>query len=92
MAELGEESLALHQQVGEHAAPFQFEYVLTYGHDAKVISDVCHGRHFASHQDMIMFIEQQLEQQQDRAHVLIVKGANSAGMSKIAAALKEKYS
>ncbi|ELP2650786.1 UDP-N-acetylmuramoyl-tripeptide--D-alanyl-D-alanine ligase [Vibrio fluvialis] len=91
MAELGEESLALHQQVGEHAAPFQFEYVLTYGHDAKVISDVCHGRHFASHQDMIMFIEQQLEQQQDRAHVLIVKGANSAGMSKIAAALKEKY-
>ncbi|MCE7659342.1 UDP-N-acetylmuramoyl-tripeptide--D-alanyl-D-alanine ligase [Vibrio fluvialis] len=92
MAELGEESLALHQQVGEHAAPFQFEFVLTYGHDAKVISDVCHGRHFASHQDMIMFIEQQLEQQQDRAHVLIVKGANSAGMSKIAAALKEKYS
>ncbi|ELO1775203.1 UDP-N-acetylmuramoyl-tripeptide--D-alanyl-D-alanine ligase [Vibrio fluvialis] len=92
MAELGEESLALHQQVGEHAAPFQFEYVLTYGHDAKVISDVCHGRHFASHQDMIMFIEQQLEQQQDRTHVLIVKGANSAGMSKIAAALKEKYS
>ncbi|AVH31257.1 UDP-N-acetylmuramoyl-tripeptide--D-alanyl-D-alanine ligase [Vibrio fluvialis] len=92
MAELGEESLALHQQVGEHAAPFQFEYVLTYGHDAKVISDVCHGRHFASHQDMTMFIEQQLEQQQDRAHVLIVKGANSAGMSKIAAALKEKYS
>ncbi|EKO3406996.1 UDP-N-acetylmuramoyl-tripeptide--D-alanyl-D-alanine ligase [Vibrio fluvialis] len=91
MAELGEESLALHQQVGEHAASFQFEYVLTYGHDAKVISDVCHGRHFASHQDMIMFIEQQLEQQQDRAHVLIVKGANSAGMSKIAAALKEKY-
>ncbi|MCG6267759.1 UDP-N-acetylmuramoyl-tripeptide--D-alanyl-D-alanine ligase [Vibrio furnissii] len=92
MAELGEESLALHQQVGEHAAPFQFDYVLTYGHDAKVISDVCHGRHFASHQDMIMFIEQHLEQQPDRTHVLIVKGANSAGMSKIVAALKEKYS
>ncbi|MFG0888504.1 UDP-N-acetylmuramoyl-tripeptide--D-alanyl-D-alanine ligase [Vibrio sp. CJQ_6] len=92
MAELGEESLALHQQVGEHAAPFQFDYVLTYGHDAKVISDVCHGRHFASHQDMIMFIEQHLEQQPDHTHVLIVKGANSAGMSKIVAALKEKYS
>ncbi|WGY46076.1 UDP-N-acetylmuramoyl-tripeptide--D-alanyl-D-alanine ligase [Vibrio sp. ABG19] len=92
MAELGEESLALHRQVGEHAAPFQFEYVLTYGEDTKVISEVCHGRHFTSHQDMIMFIEQQLDQQQDRAHVLIVKGANSAGMGQIAAALKEKYS
>lgn len=92
MAELGEESLALHQQVGEHAAPFQFEYVLTYGEDTKVISDVCHGRHFTSHQDMILFIEQQLDQQQDRAHVLIVKGANSAGMGQIAAALKEKFS
>ncbi|WP_165312225.1 UDP-N-acetylmuramoyl-tripeptide--D-alanyl-D-alanine ligase [Vibrio ziniensis] len=92
MAELGNESLALHQQVGEHAAPFNLEFVLTYGADAKVISDVCHGKHFDSHQEMISFIEQELEQQQDRSHVLLVKGANSAGMSKIAAALKEKYS
>ncbi len=92
MAELGHESLALHQQVGEHAAPFGFEFVLTYGDDAKVISDVCHGSHFESHQDMISFIEQKLEQQQDRSHVLLVKGANSAGMSKIAGALKEKFS
>jgi len=92
MAELGNESLALHQQVGEHAAPFDFEFVLTYGDDAKVISDVCHGHHFDSHQDMISFIEQTLEQQQDRSHVLLVKGANSAGMSKIATALKEKFS
>lgn len=92
MAELGDESLALHQQVGEHAAPFNFEFVLTYGADAKVISDVCHGKHFESHQEMISFIEQVLEQQQNRSHVLLVKGANSAGMSKIAAALKENYS
>jgi len=92
MAELGDESLALHQQVGKHAAPFGFEFVLTYGDDAKVISDICHGHHFESHQDMICYIEQKLEQQQDRSHVLLVKGANSAGMSKIAAALKEKFS
>ncbi len=92
MAELGNESLALHQQVGEHAAPFDFEFVLTYGDDAKVISDVCQGLHFETHQDMISYIEQKLEQQQDRSHVLLVKGANSAGMGKIAAALKEKFS
>ncbi|MGY3568795.1 UDP-N-acetylmuramoyl-tripeptide--D-alanyl-D-alanine ligase [Vibrio paucivorans] len=92
MAELGAESLALHRQVGEHAAPFKFEYVLTYGDDTKVISEVCGGRHFESHEDMIVYIEQQLTKQSDKRHTLLVKGANSAGMSKIAVALKETHS
>ncbi|MGC9421702.1 UDP-N-acetylmuramoyl-tripeptide--D-alanyl-D-alanine ligase [Vibrio sp.] len=92
MAELGEESLALHQQVGKHAAPFQFDYILTYGEDARVISECCHGQHFDTHQDMFVFIEQQLEKQSECAHVLLVKGANSSGMSQIVTALKEKYS
>lgn len=91
MAELGNESLALHRQVGEHAAAFQFDHVLTYGDDAKVISDVCNGEHFSSHQNMINYIEQQLDLYKLHAHVLLVKGANSAGMSKIAAVLKEKF-
>ncbi|MGX9416970.1 UDP-N-acetylmuramoyl-tripeptide--D-alanyl-D-alanine ligase [Vibrio sp. WJH972] len=91
MAELGNESLALHRQVGEHAAPFKFKHILTYGDDAKVISDVCHGRHFVTHQDMMNYVEQQLEQNTTHAQVLLVKGANSAGMSKIAAVLKEKF-
>ncbi|NOH63650.1 UDP-N-acetylmuramoyl-tripeptide--D-alanyl-D-alanine ligase [Vibrio sp. RE88] len=90
MAELGEESLALHRQVGEHAAPFKFEHVLTFGADTKAISDVCQGMHFDTHDHMIEFIEQQLNQQTG-PHTLLVKGANSAGMSKIAAALKEMY-
>ena len=90
MAELGEESLALHRQVGEHAAPFNFEHVLTFGADTKAISDVCQGMHFDTHDHMIEFIEQQLSQQTG-PHTLLVKGANSAGMSKIAAALKEMY-
>ncbi|WNJ94419.1 UDP-N-acetylmuramoyl-tripeptide--D-alanyl-D-alanine ligase [Vibrio ruber] len=91
MAELGDESLALHRQVGEHAAPFGFDYVLTYGEDAKVISEVCQGRHFSSHQHMMEYIEQQLDNHQNQEHVLLVKGAHSAGMGKIVAALKEKY-
>lgn len=91
MAELGQETLALHRQVGEHAAPFQFEHVLTYGQDARVISELCHGLHFDRHEDMVTYIRQQLGQHQDQTHILLVKGANSAGMSKIAAALKEKY-
>lgn len=92
MAELGDESLALHRQVGEHAAPFNFEHVLTYGCDAKVISEVCNGIHFDSHDSMIAYIEQQLEQQSEQAHTLLIKGANSAGMSRVVAALKEKFS
>ena len=91
MAELGEESLALHRQVGEHAAPFKFEHVLTYGHDAKVISDVCHGKHFATHDDMVAYIEQQLNQETSYSHVLLIKGALSSGMGKVVAALKEKF-
>ncbi|NVJ56742.1 MAG: UDP-N-acetylmuramoyl-tripeptide--D-alanyl-D-alanine ligase [Vibrionaceae bacterium] len=91
MAELGDESLALHRQVGEHAAPFNFEHVLTYGADAKAISDVCEGKHFDTHDSMIEFVKQQLTQHQE-PQTLLVKGANSAGMSKVVAALKEIYS
>jgi UDP-N-acetylmuramoyl-tripeptide--D-alanyl-D-alanine ligase len=91
MAELGEESLELHRQLGEYAAPFEFDYVLTYGDDTKVISELCHGHHFADHQALIAFIDQQLEQRADQKHTLLIKGANSARMSDIAAALKEKH-
>ncbi|NOH80651.1 UDP-N-acetylmuramoyl-tripeptide--D-alanyl-D-alanine ligase [Vibrio sp. RE86] len=90
MAELGDESLALHRQVGQHAAPFKFEYVLTYGADAKTISDECDGLHFEDHQSMINYIKQQIEQHSE-PQTLLVKGANSAGMSKVAKAVKEMY-
>jgi UDP-N-acetylmuramoyl-tripeptide--D-alanyl-D-alanine ligase len=90
MAELGDESLALHRQVGEHAAPFKFEHVLTYGADAKAISDECGGIHFSNHQSMIDYIKQHLARHQEQ-QTLLVKGANSAGMSKVATAVKEMY-
>lgn len=90
MAELGDESLALHRQVGEHAAPFNFPYVLTYGDDAEVISQVCQGTHFCSHESMIDYIKQQIKTHQG-PQTLLVKGANSAGMFKVAAAVKEMF-
>ncbi|AEX20910.1 UDP-N-acetylmuramoyl-tripeptide--D-alanyl-D-alanine ligase [Vibrio sp. EJY3] len=91
MAELGEESLALHRQVGEHAAPQKFEHVLTYGADAKVISDLCNGTHFETHQDMIDYIKQHLDQTVSDNHTILVKGANGARMFEVAAALKEYF-
>ncbi|MBR9789709.1 MAG: UDP-N-acetylmuramoyl-tripeptide--D-alanyl-D-alanine ligase [Vibrionaceae bacterium] len=91
MAELGEESLALHRQVGEHAAPQKFEHVLTYGADARVISDLCDGTHFETHQDMIDYIKQHLDQTVSENHTMLVKGSNGARMFEVAAALKEYF-
>ncbi|MBE4592645.1 UDP-N-acetylmuramoyl-tripeptide--D-alanyl-D-alanine ligase [Vibrio navarrensis] len=91
MAELGDESLALHRQVGEHAAPFGFEHVLTFGEDTRIISDLCQGLHFADHSAMIDYIKQHLASDTESSHTLLVKGANSAGMSNVVAALKENF-
>lgn len=91
MAELGQETLALHRQVGEYAAQFNFEHVLTYGEDTKIISEICNGRHFDSHDALIAYLKQQLADSTGQVHTLLVKGANSSKMSRVAAALKEKY-
>ncbi|WP_045498892.1 UDP-N-acetylmuramoyl-tripeptide--D-alanyl-D-alanine ligase [Vibrio hyugaensis] len=91
MAELGEESLALHRQVGEYAAPQKFEHVLTYGADTKVISELCDGIHFETHPEMIDYIKQHLDQTAPQHHTMLVKGANGARMFEVAAALKEYY-
>lgn len=91
MAELGEETLELHRQVGEHAAQFNFEHVLTFGSDAKVISDICNGQNFSTHDELIEYIEVELEKVLDTAHTVLIKGANGARMSTVAKALKEKH-
>ncbi|WP_105900698.1 UDP-N-acetylmuramoyl-tripeptide--D-alanyl-D-alanine ligase [Vibrio gangliei] len=101
MAELGEESKALHQEVGEHAAQYNFDYVLTFGEDTALISQLCQqnpttcGKHFASHDTMIDFIKQHLptknDTQADEKHTLLIKGANSSKMSQVVTALKETY-
>ncbi|AUI85283.1 UDP-N-acetylmuramoyl-tripeptide--D-alanyl-D-alanine ligase [Vibrio azureus] len=91
MAELGKESLALHRQVGEHAAPQKFEHVLTYGEDARIISELCNGIHFETHKTMIDYIKQYLDRTSPELNTLLVKGANGARMFEVATALKEYY-
>jgi UDP-N-acetylmuramoyl-tripeptide--D-alanyl-D-alanine ligase len=91
MAELGEESLALHREVGDYAAPFAFEHVLTYGEDARVISDLSSGIHFECHDAMNDYIQTKLTESTNVPHTILVKGANSAGMYYIARVLKENY-
>lgn len=104
MAELGDESQALHREVGEHAAQYNFDYVLTFGEDTAIISQLCQqtddlstcSKHFTTHSAMIDFIKQhlpnpKLEMQADQKHTLLIKGANSSKMSQVVAALKENY-
>lgn len=89
MAELGEESGALHRQVGEHAASFGLEQVLTFGDDTKVVSELCQGQHFETRDDLIVYLNEQLNLQQNNEVTVLVKGANSARMSEVVSALKE---
>ncbi|MDA9556375.1 UDP-N-acetylmuramoyl-tripeptide--D-alanyl-D-alanine ligase [Vibrio sp.] len=92
MAELGSESHQLHKVVAEHAKQYNFEEVLTFGDDTQIISELCHGQHFHSHEKMLDYITQTLNNDTSTRDTIIVKGANSAGMSQVASALKETYS
>ncbi|MCG7498183.1 UDP-N-acetylmuramoyl-tripeptide--D-alanyl-D-alanine ligase [Vibrio sp. Of7-15] len=89
MAELGEESGALHRQIGEHAASFGLEQVITFGDDTKVVSELCQGQHFETREALISYLNEQLNLQQNNEVTVLVKGANSARMSEVVSALKE---
>ncbi len=89
MAELGDESLALHSEVGEHASNFGFEQVLTYGDDTAVISKINNGHHFADHQALIDYVQANLNTEQPAT--LLIKGALSSQMGTVVSALKEIY-
>ncbi len=91
MAELGQESLEFHRQLGEYAAQFNFENVLTFGDEAKVISDICQGLHFSTHSELIDYMWQKLQKTPKHVHTVLIKGANGAHMSIVAEALKEKH-
>ena len=89
MAQLGDESKALHQQLANHATQFNFEHVLTYGDDAKIISNICQGVHFDSHEDIMNYIEQHIK---TTTNTILIKGAKSSGMSNVVFAIQEKHS
>jgi UDP-N-acetylmuramoyl-tripeptide--D-alanyl-D-alanine ligase len=89
MAELGDESLALHRQVGEHASNFGFEHVLTFGDDTKVVSELTGGHHFSDHQALIAHIKAHLIPAE--TNTLLIKGALSSQMGTVVSALKEMY-
>lgn len=98
MAELGQFSQTRHKEVAKLAASIGFEYVLTYGEEARIISQLCQKAHpektqaihFDAHSAMIAYLSKHLTP--STHHTLLIKGANSSGMAHIVAALEEIYS
>ncbi|MGL4724703.1 MAG: UDP-N-acetylmuramoyl-tripeptide--D-alanyl-D-alanine ligase [Scandinavium sp.] len=88
MAELGAESEACHQQVGEAAKAAGIDCVLSVGKQSKAISDASGvGEHFADKTAAIARLKSLIEEHQ--IITILVKGSRSAAMEEVVRALQE---
>lgn len=66
MKELGENSLAIHREVGQYINLVNLDLVCSYGNESAVISEAVLGKHFTDKTEMVDFlvplIENQLQQ------------------------------
>lgn len=91
MAELGDESVACHRQVGEAANAAGLDCVISVGTLSKNISDASGvGVHFADKASAIAHLKALIEAQ----HIvtILVKGSRSAAMEEVVRALQENGS
>ncbi len=88
MAELGDESEACHQQVGEAAKASGLDRVLSVGVQSKGISDASGvGEHFKDKAALIARLKALIAEQQ--MITILVKGSRSAAMEEVIHALQE---
>ena len=88
MAELGDESEACHQQVGEAAKASGLDRVLSVGVQSKGISDASGvGEHFNDKAALIARLKALIAEQQ--MITILVKGSRSAAMEEVVHALQE---
>ncbi len=88
MAELGDESEACHQQVGEAAKASGLDRVLSVGVQSKGISDASGvGEHFNDKAALIARLKALIAEQQ--IITILVKGSRSAAMEEVVRALQE---
>lgn len=88
MAELGDESEACHQQVGEAAKASGLDRVLSVGVQSKAISDASGvGEHFNDKAALITRLKALIAEQQ--IITILVKGSRSAAMEEVVRALQE---
>ncbi|KGQ69941.1 UDP-N-acetylmuramoyl-tripeptide--D-alanyl-D-alanine ligase [Chelonobacter oris] len=92
MAELGENSQLCHRQVAEFTQQAKLDMVVSLGKHSEVISRLSQGRHFSDKADLILFLQQQIQQQVNNKNnvVLLAKGSRSMKMEDVIDSLKDK--
>lgn len=89
-AELGEASLALHQEIGEYAKAQQLDDVLTIGAMSHATSEQFGGQHYSSMEALISELKGLVNNQQSKITIL-VKGSRSAAMERVVNALTSAH-
>ncbi len=85
MGELGNESHALHTEIGHYAASLGIDTLLTFGDAARSASEAFgRGLHFDDHETLVRHVINTLPPNT----TLLVKGSRSAGMENVIAALR----
>lgn len=90
--ELGENSLAIHREVGQHANLANLDLVCSYGNESAVISEAVLGKHFTDKTEMVDFLVPLIENQlqQNKKVVVLGKGSRSMKMEDVIYSLKDK--
>lgn len=92
MKELGENSLAIHREVGQYVNLANLDLVCSYGNESAVISEAVLGKHFTDKTDMVDFLVPLIENQlqQNKKVVVLGKGSRSMKMEDVIYSLKDK--
>lgn len=91
MAELGDNSALLHQELAQDVANASLEHVVSYGVQSRVISEKANGHHFEDKKMLITFLESLLQQSMkyNKKVVLLTKGSRGMKMEEVIHALQE---
>lgn len=86
MAELGDESAALHEEVAQYANTLGIEMILTFGDAARAVAQATHGQHFESHAAIVDYL---IQYKKHQACTVLIKGARSAHMEQVVQGLRQ---
>lgn len=87
MGELGDYSVSLHTQVGEHARKLGIDQVFTVGQDSKHTASAAQGQHFVDKQQLQPVLLAALAQH--NKVIVLIKGSRSARMEEIVTTILE---
>ncbi|KDM92744.1 UDP-N-acetylmuramoyl-tripeptide--D-alanyl-D-alanine ligase [Photobacterium galatheae] len=99
MAEMGLESERMHREIADYARQKELDRVMTFGKDSAIVSALNQGQHFSDKPALLdaltALVQQQIHQeslkdpQQQQEITVLAKGARSAQMEDVIAALQD---